>query len=196
MSVNENGEIIKKGRKTAEESTSVAYNKKQAAHAAAGGTCPSQYKNKGTDAEVKSNVGALMELYKLPQIDIDDENEVEKRVYEYFAWVDKWQIKPSLSALALSLGVSRPTLLNWQCGKTRNGTNHFFIIQKAKSLITSCVEDNGTEGKVNPVYTMFLLNNSNQGFTNKNQVEVVQESQTIEAPDVSDMIEDYGIEDE
>lgn len=195
--INNNGEIVKKGRKTNPNSTKIAESMKQLEQDVSGRMGPKQYGGKDniTDVEKRdNNIAALMELYNLPPIDIDDEREVENRVIEYFEWAAMYQVKPSLSSLALALGVSRMTLLNWDKGTTRQGQGHFAIIQKAKVLITSSVEDNGAEGRVNPVFSMFLLNNSGQGFTNNSRVEIAQEQpHTIDTPNIDDMLDDYGV---
>ncbi|MGN0178821.1 MAG: hypothetical protein ACI4DY_05180, partial [Monoglobaceae bacterium] len=54
------------------------------------------------------------------------------------------------------------------------------------------VEDNGTEGRVNPVYTMFLLNSSAQGYSNNSRVEITNApAEQIDAPKMDDIIDIY-----
>ena len=136
----------------------------------------------------------LVYLYNLPQIDLDDREAIEQRIQDYFAWTISAEVKPSFASLALAIGVDRKTLLAWENEETRKGSGYCDIIKKAKSLITSIVEDNGTEGRVNPVYTMFLLNSSAQGYSNNSKVEITSTApaEQIAAPSMDDIIDIYS----
>lgn len=134
----------------------------------------------------------MLYLYNLPAIDLDDCAAIKQRIQEYFEWIIKEEVKPSFSTLALALGVDRVTLLSWENEQTRKGSEHSSIVKNAKALITAIVEDNGTEGRVNPVYTMFLLNSSSQGYSNNSKVEITSAPvEQIEAPNMDDIIDVY-----
>ena len=119
---------------------------------------------------------------------------IKQRIQDYFAWTISAEVKPSFASLALAIGVDRKTLLSWENEETRKGSGYSDIIKKAKSLITSIVEDNGTEGRVNPVYTMFLLNSSAQGYSNNSRVEITSSApaEQISAPSMDDIIDIYS----
>ena len=149
----------------------------------------------GTPVTVDSTqMEKLVYLYNLPQIDLDDREAIEQRIQDYFAWTISAEVKPSFASLALAIGVDRKTLLAWENEETRKGSGYCDIIKKAKSLITSIVEDNGTEGRVNPVYTMFLLNSSAQGYSNNSKVEITSSApaEQISAPSMDDIIDIYS----
>ena len=149
----------------------------------------------GTPVTVDSTqMEKLVYLYNLPQIDLDDRAAIEQRIQEYFAWTISAEVKPSFASLALAIGVDRKTLLAWENEETRKGSGYCDIIKKAKSLIRSIVEDNGTEGRVNPVYTMFLLNSSAQGYSNNSKVEITSSApaEQIAAPSMDDIIDIYS----
>ena len=141
-----------------------------------------------------SQMQKMLYLYNLPEIDLDDCTAIKQRIQEYFEWIIKEEIKPSFSTLALALGVDRVTLLSWENEQTRKGSEHSSIVKNAKALITSIVEDNGTEGRVNPVYTMFLLNSSAQGYSNNSKVEITSSApaEQIAAPSMDDIIDIYS----
>lgn len=146
--------------------------------------------------EKPNTLTALLQLYSLPPIDLDDAAQVERRCVDYIKWCADTDALPSFSSLALALGVDRITLLEWGV-KSRVGQPHSDIVKRMKALITSNTVVKGADGSLNPVYAMFLLNNSNQGFTNSNRLEVAQAPQErVEAPKVEDVIEIYadGIE--
>lgn len=138
-------------------------------------------------------VPALLELYRLPAIDLDNPDEVEERCATYVEWCVKHNAVMSLSSLALCLGIDRAKLVEW--GKScRFGQRQSTAVQRIKALITSNVEVNGATGTINPVFAMFMLNNSGAGFSNSNRVEVVQPSnEQIDAPKMSDVINEYDI---
>lgn len=149
----------------------------------------------GTPVTVDSTqMDKLLYLYNLPQIDLDDSEAIKQRIQDYFAWTISAEVKPSFASLALAIGVDRKTLLSWENEETRKGSGYSDIIKKAKSLITSIVEDNGTEGRVNPVYTMFLLNSSAQGYSNNSKVEITSTApaEQISAPSMDDIIDIYS----
>lgn len=152
----------------------------------------------GTPVTVDSTqMDKLLYLYNLPPIDLDDLGAVEQRIHDYFDWVISADVKPSFSSLALAIGVDRKTILSWENEETRKGTGYSATIKRAKALITSIVEDNGTEGRVNPVYTMFLLNSSAQGYSNNNRVEIATApAEQIDAPNMEDIIDIYMDSDE
>lgn len=141
-----------------------------------------------------SQMQKMLYLYNLPEIDLDDCTAIKQRIQEYFEWIIKEEVKPSFSTLALALGVDRVTLLSWENEQTRKGSEHSSIVKNAKALITSIVEDNGTEGRVNPVYTMFLLNSSAQGYSNNSKVEITSSApaEQIAAPSMDDIIDIYS----
>lgn len=156
--------------------------------------CTEPYSEKTTENNPNTLI-ALMELYNLSPIDLDSPEEVETRCADYIKWCAKFDALPSFSSLALALGVDRITLLEWGT-KSRIGQPHSRIIKRVKALITSNTILKGADGSLNPVYAMFLLNNSSQGFTNNSRLEVSQApTEQIEAPKLDDVIEIYDSKD-
>lgn len=138
---------------------------------------------------------ALQELMSLPAVDLDSADEVERRCSEYVEWCSRYHAFPSLASLAVALGVDRVTLIEWGT-KSRIGQRHSTIIKRMKTLIAANTVQKGADGSLNPVYAMFLLNNSSQGFSNNTRLEVAQTpTEQIDAPKLDDVIEIYDSKD-
>lgn len=140
-----------------------------------------------------SEISAILQLYNLPPIDLDDIDAVRQRIGTYFQWVETHNAFPSLSSLALALGVDRKTLMAWG-SLYRKTSGHSDLVKQAKSVITALTEQMGANGSLAPIYAMFLLNNSNEGFVNSNRVELAQATtEQLDAPKMADIIDIYDI---
>lgn len=116
-------------------------------------------------------IQAAMTLANLRPIDIDSAQEVEERMKWYlFNFCPENNIFPSISGLALALGVHRKTLWGWKCGKRRKET-HQKVIQKAYSFITAQLEQRLLESETVSVSIIFLLKN-NFGYDEKKEVTI------------------------
>lgn len=136
---------------------------------------------------------AMLQLYDFPPIDLDDEDAVRQRVGDYFRWAARNHAFPSLGSLALALYVDRRTVTAWGV-KYRINSAHSDIIKRAKTLITAMTELKGANGSITPIYAMFLLNNSNEGFVNSNRLELTQTTtEQLDAPKMADVIDIYDI---
>lgn len=131
-------------------------------------------------------VSKLMTLYSLPPVKTDAD--VQQRIYDYFDWCVQTDSKPSVAALATSLGVDRRTLWEWEVGKAHAGTHRAALIKHAKSIMTAMMEEMMLTGKINPVVGIFLMKN-NMGYKDQSDVVItpnqplgeVQDKAVIEA---------------
>lgn len=131
-----------------------------------GGTKP--YNFKESDNNKFMCVSAA--LFQLPDIDLENEKQVEKRLSEFFEIYAKYDVRPTLTGMALALnGMSRKTLMALANG-TKFGTNHIYQptiavtpIKKAYILMENLWEINMISGKVNPATGIFLGKN-NYGY--------------------------------
>ena len=94
----------------------------------------------------------------LPPIDINDPEQVRKRLNEYFDYCEKNDRKPQMVGMANWLGVSRETLNTWKRGDFRSET-HSPIIRKAVGLLEELWVDYMQNGKINPASGIFLGKN-------------------------------------
>lgn len=131
-------------------------------------------------------VSKLMTLYSLPPVKTDAD--VQQRIYDYFDWCVQTDSKPSVAALATSLGVDRRTLWEWEVGKAHAGTHRAALIKHAKSIMTAMMEEMMLTGKINPVVGIFLMKN-NMGYKDQSDVVItpnqplgeIQDKAVIEA---------------
>lgn len=107
----------------------------------------------GDNAKAVSDMVSLMK----PRIKSDDE--CEERIREYFQWCIDNDKKPSVAALAVSLGYNYRTLNDWQTGVTIVSDRRIELITQAKAVINAVTEGLMQDGKFNPVVGIFLLKN-------------------------------------
>lgn len=103
-----------------------------------------------------------MKLYRLPDINIDNPEEVQNRIDQYFDLCAADDIKPSIASLALAFHMSRFTLFN-----TLNDRSDYIKNNKSKltlkaayDLINSYYEHMMNNGKINPVAGIFMMKNN------------------------------------
>ena len=98
-------------------------------------------------------VGNIEQLRAMPAVRETDA--VRERVKWFFEWCSERDIRPGVELLALSLGCTRQTLLNWQ----HEGSDRGHIIDAAKQVIAALTEQWGLTGKLNPAAFCFILKN-------------------------------------
>lgn len=124
--------------------------------------------------------------YNLPTIDISDPDQVKERIGWYFQHCLESDMKPTVTGLCNSLGISRDTLNKWKNGETRALT-HSDTIKKAYNILSELWEDYMLNGKINPVAGIFIGKN-HFGYSDVQNVEItpkplgeIQDQATIEA---------------
>lgn len=113
-------------------------------------------------------------MLDLPAIDISDPVQVEMRIRQYFEQCVSSDMKPTVSGMALALGVDRKTLYDWSRGNYRDVT-HSPIVKKAMNVLDALWEDYMMNGKINPVSGIFLGKN-HFGYTDKQEIVVKPEN--------------------
>lgn len=118
-----------------------------------------------------------MELFNLPEIDLRDREQVENRLNEYFSLYAKYDMKPTVAGMALSLnGMHRRTL--WAIAndaptggdgyKTSLPQEVAHAIKKAYKIMETMWETYMNSGKINPVSGIFLGKN-NYGYQDRTE---------------------------
>lgn len=116
-----------------------------------------------------------LEVFNLPRIDLNDVDQVHERIGQFFEIYGRYDLKPSISGLALALnGISRQTL--WAMAHDAPTGSHPYgsalprevsdEIKKTYALLESMWISNMDSGKVNPVTGIFLAKNY-YGFQDK-----------------------------
>jgi hypothetical protein len=118
-----------------------------------------------------------MVLFNMPNIDLDNVEEVQQRLNDYFALYTSRDMKPTVAGMALCLnGMNRRTL--WAIVndaptggagyKTALPSDVAHAIKKAYFLLENLWESYMNSGKVNPVAGIFLGKN-NYGYQDKTE---------------------------
>ena len=105
---------------------------------------------------VQQIVTSLKELHDLGQPKTDEE--VAKRIDDYFEFCQRSSIRPGIESLCMSLHISRTTLFRWNNGDNCS-TYRQELIQSAKSFIGAFLEQAMLCGKISPPSGIFLLKN-------------------------------------
>ena len=99
-------------------------------------------------------------IYNLPSIDLNNAEQVKKRILDYFQICINNDTKPSLAGVANALSISRQYLWEIANGKTSKNKDVVEAIQKVQYLLNQLMEDYLQQGKINPVSAIFLLKNN------------------------------------
>ena len=133
----------------------------------------------------------------LPKINLHDEEAVQNRLNEYFNFMIANDMKPSVSGMAMALGIDRRRLWEIKTGNTHGSgvmggisslpQGVVDLVKKAYQLLESLWEDYMLNGKINPMAGVFLGVN-NYGYQDVKKVDI--------KPVVSnDKDNDYDVED-
>lgn len=116
---------------------------------------------KETKAELSARMKRLKTIYDLPRVDIESDQAVEDRIDYYFCYCGNEGMKPTISGLALSLGVSTATLWDWETGRSRADVSpaRSEIIKKAKNYIEFIMDDAAMDNKIFPATWIFYGKN-------------------------------------
>ena len=135
--------------------------------------------NNGLDLEPGDNAKYLsvsMQLMKLPDIDLKNTEQVERRLEEYFAIHFENDLKPTVAGMGLALnGMDRRRLWEIRTGGLKGGHTEYDLptstvdaIKKAYKIMENLWENYMQNGKINPVSGIFLGKN-NFGYTDKQE---------------------------
>ena len=133
----------------------------------------------GYDLEAGDNTKYLslnMELFNMSDIDLNDVDEVENRLNDFFALYVKYDMKPTVAGMAMALGMNRRTLIAIVNDYATGGTGYksalppdvTLSIKKAYNLMENLWENYMNSGKINPVSGIFLGKN-NYGYQDKTE---------------------------
>ena len=114
-----------------------------------------------------------MMIYNMSPIDINNAEQVEQRIQEYFALCMQHDMKPGVANLAMALGVTRNRLLdivNDAESRSNVPPDTRAFIKKAHAYMGSYWEQIMQNGKINPASGIFLGKNN---FGYKDQTEHV-----------------------
>lgn len=126
-----------------------------------------------------------MMIYNMSPIDINNAEQVEQRIQEYFGLCMQHDMKPGVANLAMALGITRARLLdvvNDAESRSNVPPDTRYFIKKAHAYMGSYWEQIMQNGKINPASGIFLGKNN---FGYKDQTEHVLTPNTNLADQVS-----------
>lgn len=122
-----------------------------------------------------------LHFMNMPKIDLHDEVAVQNRLNEYFNLMVESDMKPSVSGMAMALGLDRRRLWEIKTGNTQGsgalgGLSSLpqevtDLVKKAYQLLECLWEDYMLNGKINPMAGVFLGVN-NYGYQDVKKVDV------------------------
>lgn len=174
---------------------------------------PVKRKSNGKNSPVIGNNGLMveegdnrkflavsLEVMNLPDIRVRNctVEQVDERIAEYFAIYDRHDIKPTVSGLAMALGMDRRTLWAIANDQPVNGQGHpntlpapiSNSIKKAYKIMETLWENYSQNGKMNPVTSIFLAKN-NYGYVDKVEHVVTPNVQSDSDYDAEDIKKRY-----
>lgn len=126
-------------------------------------------------------------LAGLVPVDLNDSQAVYSRVMEYFQMCIDNDMKPTLTALSLALGMNRHMFARLVAGE--KGKAVATVMRGAKAICEAQLQDYMHNGDVTPLQGMFELNN-NYGY--KNQIDVISEESLDVGEDTAKIAERYA----
>lgn len=120
----------------------------------------------------------VLTIAGLPPIDRNDPTAVQQRINEYFQIVLGNDLKPSVSGVALALGMSRSKFIAWAAGDRRAGQPQGEMAKQVYSILNTLWEDYMLNGKVNPAAGIFIGKN-NFGYRDEQKLTFSNDSNNI-----------------
>lgn len=132
--------------------------------------------------ELGQMIQNAMAIYNLPEIDTNNEEQVRERIGVYFKLCAEREMKPSVSGMAMALGVDRMTLWKWVNGATPSKPKGVIdTVKKAYHILNFMIEEYMQNGKINPVSGIFLMKN-NFGYRDQTEVVVTPNQVNADVP--------------
>lgn len=133
-----------------------------------------------------------MKLFNLPKPDINNLQSVNDRINLYFSFCENDDIRPSITGLALSFGISRYTLFDYLNNRNKTIQNNDCILsmKKAYNIINSHYENLMNNNRINPVAAIFLLKN-NMGY--KDVTDYIINTDNNNQPGLQDIVDRAGL---
>lgn len=147
---------------------------------------------------VSDDIKLAAELRHFPDVDLNNVDDVQQRLDDYFALYAKYDKKPTVSGLAFALGHKRTWLHCVVNDKPTGGTNYKAplpqpvtnLIKKAYNLIEILWEGYMNGSKINPVAGIFLAKN-NFGYRDQTEHVLTPNTTTEDIVDAEEIKKRY-----
>ena len=142
-----------------------------------------------------------IQLMKLPEIDLHDTEQVEKRLEEFFAIHFENDLKPTVAGMGLALnGMDRRRLWEIKTDNLKGGHSKYDLptstldaIKKGYKIMENLWENYMQNGKINPVSGIFLGKN-NFGYQDKTEYVVTPNTNADSDYSTDDIRKRYAID--
>ena len=138
-----------------------------------------------------------LKLFNLPPVDLKKPEMVEERLNEFFAIHAEADMKPTVSGMAMSLGMDRRRLWEIRSGAKMGGHTELDLptltvdyIKRAYNYMEILWENYMQNGKINPVSGIFLGKN-NFGYQDKTEYVVTPNMKNDSDYDADDIRKRY-----
>lgn len=116
---------------------------------------PTNWSEKLLPADKSEILMVFNTFRRMPPVHKDEIEEIKKRLDDYFGICAENGIIPTVEAMGLIFGISRQTIWKWQKSDCEAGR----IVERAKEVINAMIATATINGKVNPVYSIWLQKN-------------------------------------
>lgn len=141
----------------------------------------------GKNSEVTKH---LLQLGMLPEINLDDPQEVEHRTIEFFQICGENDMKPTLEAWATALGVDRTTIINWRNGSRRKNPDVLRVINRYHSILNAQHAQLMEDGDGNAPMSIFLMKNNFDNYRDAQEINVM--ATQVDAVDKEALADKYA----
>lgn len=107
---------------------------------------------------------------RLPPINLDDPEQLQKRIDLYFNYCAENGYVIGIEGLCNSLGVTTGTFKSWLNGSARKGQEHQKICINAEQVIKAYMEDGILSGDIPPIPSIFIMSNNHGYVQQKSQI--------------------------
>lgn len=111
----------------------------------------------------------VIECASLPPINLDDAEQIQKRIAWYFNKCLEEGYVLSIEGMCNALHVTKKTFMSWLDGTSRKGTEHMKIAQLAFQTLTAYMEGGLLSGDIPAVPAIFVMSN-NYGYVQKQTI--------------------------
>lgn len=135
-----------------------------------------------------------LEVKNLPPINLANDEEVERRINEYFSICAKWDVKPAVSGLGMALGLDRRRL--WEIKTDVEGRNVGLTargrdaIKKAYVFLENLWENYMLNYKIHPTAGIFLAKN-NFGYKDEQTYNIVPNNPLGDTSNLEEIAQKY-----
>lgn len=147
---------------------------------------PTNWKEGLSEVDNSNLLDVFNRFRELPPVHKEDTEEIRERLGNYFEVCTDRGVLPTVESMGLVLGVSRQTMWKWQQSECDAG----LLVARAKEVINAVIATATINGKINPVYSIWLQKNHfGYSDTQTLQVENITDKRPLTAAELPNLRE-------